>query len=49
MALEFDPPAGSVGIALAELLGTSPEADLIEDLQRFKDYAEAELKGVASP
>lgn len=44
VAFEFDPPAGAVGVALAELFGNSPEADLAEDLLRFKEFAESELK-----
>jgi uncharacterized membrane protein len=47
VAFEFDPPAGAIGVAAAELLGISPEADLVEDLQRFKEFAEAELKAAA--
>jgi uncharacterized membrane protein len=47
VAFEFDPPAGSLGVAVAELLGTSPEADLAEDLQQFKEFAENELKSSA--
>ncbi len=43
VALEYDPPAGTVGVAIAELLGSSAEADLAEDLQRFKQFAEGEL------
>jgi len=44
VALEFDPPAGSVGTAVAGLLGNSPQSDLMGDLQRFKMFAEAELR-----
>jgi uncharacterized membrane protein len=44
VALEFDPPAGALGVAVAELFGKSPEADLAEDLQRFKKFAENELQ-----
>ncbi len=43
IALEFDSPAGAVGVALAPLLGMAPEAELQEDLQRFKEYAERHL------
>jgi len=48
VALEYDPPAGAVGVAIAELLGSSPEADLAEDLQRFKEFSEAELGASSS-
>ena len=41
VALEFDPPAGPVGITLANLLGRSPEAELTADLERFKEFAES--------
>lgn len=43
VAMEFDPPAGSFGVAIAEMLGTSPELDLREDLERFRRFAETEL------
>lgn len=46
VALEFDPPAGAVGAAVAGFLGNSPESDLAEDLQRFKAFAERELNAV---
>jgi uncharacterized membrane protein len=44
VAFEFDPPAGALGAAVAEIFGNSPEGDLQEDLQRFKEFAERELK-----
>ena len=47
VAFEFDPPAGALGAAIGEMLGKSPASDLTEDLQRFKAFAENELK--ASP
>lgn len=43
VAFEFDPPAGEAGVAVAWLLGSSPEAEVNEDLQRFKSFAESEL------
>jgi len=43
VALEFDPPAGALGLAIAEIFGASPETDLQDDLRSFKDYAEKEL------
>lgn len=49
VAFEFDPPAGALGVTVAKLFGNDPEADLREDLQRFKDYAETELNSSALP
>lgn len=49
VAMEFDPPAGAVGLAVAQLFGRSPSADLAEDLQRFKDFAERELHPAPAP
>jgi len=43
VALEFDCPGGSAGLAVAGLFGISPEADLREDLERFKQFAERHL------
>lgn len=43
VAFEYDPPAGSLGVAVAELFGNSPAADHAEDLHRFKEFAESEL------
>ena len=40
VAFEFDPPAGALGVAVAEMFGSSPEAELAEDLQHFKKFAE---------
>jgi uncharacterized membrane protein len=48
VAMEFEPPAGKAGVTLANLLGGSPDAELREDLRRFKDFAEAELCGQTS-
>ena len=44
VAFEFDPQAGPLGVAVAAFFGSSAEADLAEDLQRFKEFAENELK-----
>lgn len=49
VALEFDPPAGAVGVALSHLLGSSPESELSEDLKRFKEFAERELRAALPP
>ncbi|MGB8170484.1 MAG: SRPBCC family protein [Chthoniobacteraceae bacterium] len=48
VALEFDPPAGAVGEAVAGLFGTSAEGELTEDLQHFKEFAERELQGASA-
>jgi uncharacterized membrane protein len=42
VSLKYDPPAGKVGIAIAELLGQSPADEVREDLQRFKMAMEAQ-------
>ena len=41
VALHYDPPAGSVGVAFARLLGEEPLLQLEEDLRRFKQIMEA--------
>jgi uncharacterized membrane protein len=43
VAMEFDPPAGKIGAAIAEMLGDFPQKQLEEDLTRFKQFAEQEL------
>lgn len=48
VAFEFDPPAGALGVAVAALFGNAPEADLTEDLQAFKKFAESELDSASS-
>ncbi len=44
VALAYEPPAGAVGLAVAEWLSATPEADLAEDLRQFKAFAERELR-----
>jgi uncharacterized membrane protein len=39
--MQYDPPAGKAGAALAWLIGQSPAADLREDLRRLKQVLEA--------
>jgi uncharacterized membrane protein len=39
--LQYDPPAGKVGAALAWIAGQSPVSQLREDLRRFKQILEA--------
>lgn len=41
VSLKYDPPAGSVGIAIAKLFGESPEQQITEDLRRLKQLLEA--------
>jgi uncharacterized membrane protein len=43
VTLQYDPPGGVIGGKLASLLGSSPQAELAEDLEQFKEYAEREL------
>jgi len=38
--LDYAPPAGNVGIAIAKLLGQSPEQDIQKDLRRWKQLLE---------
>jgi uncharacterized membrane protein len=39
--LTYAPPAGRMGVAVATLLGRSPDQDIREDLRRFKQRMEA--------
>jgi uncharacterized membrane protein len=36
VTLEYDPPAGLIGAAIARLLGADPQAQIVQDLQRLK-------------
>lgn len=38
--LEYNPPAGAVGAAVAKLLGEEPHVQVAEDLRRFKNLME---------
>ena len=40
VALKYDPPAGKLGTAVAELVGLDPEAQIRADMQRFKHIVE---------
>jgi uncharacterized membrane protein len=40
VVLEYDPPGGAAGAALARLFGTRPKEDVREDLRRFKQLVE---------
>jgi uncharacterized membrane protein len=41
VALQYDPPAGELGAAIAKLFGEEPSIQIEEDLQRFKQLMEA--------
>jgi uncharacterized membrane protein len=41
VVLEYDPPAGRLGAVVAGLFRESPEVQIREDLQRFKQMMEA--------
>lgn len=43
VVLQYDPPAGSVGAALASLFGQDPRCKIAEDLERFKVMMESEV------
>ena len=43
VSVEFDPPAGRLGAAIAGVFGQSPKTQLAGDLARFKRFAEREL------
>ena len=38
--LQYDPPAGLVGVAMAKILGEEPAEQIEEDLRRFKQVME---------
>jgi uncharacterized membrane protein len=40
VTLEYDPPAGIVGAAVAKLFGEAPDQQIEDDLQRFKQVME---------
>ncbi|MCC2643500.1 MAG: Cyclase/dehydrase [Nitrospira sp.] len=43
VTLQYDPPAGPIGAAVANLLGQDPGRKIKEDLARFKETMEAEV------
>jgi len=47
--LTYAPPAGRLGVAVATLLGRSPDQDIREDLRRFKQRMEASGVPIAVP
>jgi uncharacterized membrane protein len=40
ISLQYNPPGGSVGAAIAKLLGQDPKKHILEDLRRFKHLME---------
>ena len=44
VTLQYDPPAGRIGSAVAKWLGEDPEDKLAQDLQRFKSHIESKLQ-----
>jgi uncharacterized membrane protein len=38
--LQYDPPAGLIGVAMAKILGEEPAEQIEEDLRRFKQVME---------
>jgi uncharacterized membrane protein len=42
VALQYNPPAGKLGAAVATLMGEKPEVELKEALRKFKDLMEGE-------
>jgi uncharacterized membrane protein len=42
VVLQYQPPAGPLGAAVASILGESPDRQLEKDLARFRDWIEAE-------
>lgn len=47
VSLQYQPPARVVGAVAAKLLGESPDAQLANDLRRFKEILEASDKPTA--
>jgi uncharacterized membrane protein len=43
--LQYEPPAGRAGAAMAEMLGEDPRHQIAEDLRRFKDLLETGRRG----
>jgi uncharacterized membrane protein len=41
VVLEYEPPAGKLGVAVAKLLGEDPDTQVREDLRRFKRVMES--------
>lgn len=41
VTLQYDPPGGRLGSAIAKWIGEDPKRRLAEDLQRFKEHMES--------
>jgi uncharacterized membrane protein len=41
VVFEYDPPAGTLGAAVAKLMGEEPEQQVAEDLEKFKQMIES--------
>ena len=48
VSLQYQPPAGVLGAAVAKLFGEDPEQQLDEDLARFKKLIEGEAAGMVA-
>ena len=44
VTLQYEPPAGRIGSAIAKWLGEDPEDKLAQDLQQFKSHIESKLQ-----
>jgi uncharacterized membrane protein len=42
ISLQYDPPAGKLGALLASIFGKRPTELVVQDLRRFKEYAESQ-------
>ena len=49
VTLQYAPPAGRLGAAIAKLIGEDPEHKIAEDLRRFKHTMEAGVQAGSSP
>lgn len=49
VTLQYAPPAGRLGAAIAKLIGEDPEHKIAEDLRRFKQTMEAGVQAGSSP
>jgi uncharacterized membrane protein len=49
VTLQYAPPAGQIGAAIARLIGEDPEHKIAEDLRRFKQSMEAGVQTGSSP
>jgi uncharacterized membrane protein len=43
VCIELQPIGGPATLALARIFGTDPQRELVDDLERFRDFAEREL------